>query len=81
MLALPGHGLGKLHHGVNRIQQTTVPVVLEDAPTAFDGVVLAVIWRIICQTYIQMLLVDELDHAMHEMHELGASAMVFWSVI
>ena len=36
------------------------------------------IGRIICQSYVQMILVDELDHAMHE---LGASAVVFWSVI
>lgn len=40
-LAVPGHGAGTLEHRVNRVEQGPVPMVVYDAPTAFDRVVLA----------------------------------------
>ncbi len=42
-LALAGHGLSKLDDRLHRVEHVPIPVLLQDAPTAFDGIVFAVI--------------------------------------
>jgi hypothetical protein len=43
MVTLPGHGLGKLDNGIDRIEQGTIPMVFKGAPTAFNGVLFPVL--------------------------------------
>ena len=78
MLAVPGHGRGKLDYGINRVKQRSVPMVLQNAPTALNRIILAVIRWVIGQAHGESRLLHEVDHALHE---LGASAMVLWSII
>ncbi len=52
--------------------------MFEDAPAAFDGIVRAVIGRILYQAYCQAVLAHEVHEALHK---LGASAMVFRAII
>ena len=43
MFLFPGHGLGVANDSFDGVEQGSVPMMLENAPTAFHGVVLAVI--------------------------------------
>ena len=53
-------------------------MVLQDAPAAFDRVVLAVVRRLIGETYGDPILLDESDEPLHK---LGAPTMILWPVI
>src|SRR4029434_10511998 len=71
MFAIPGHRPGKLDHGVNRVAAGPIPMVLEDAPTAFDRIILAVVRWIIRETHCHAIL----------LHGLGAATMILWTII
>ena len=78
MVFVPRHGLGKVEDGIERVKQIAMPMLLQYAPKAFNGIVLAVIRRIVNQLERELQLVSELDHAVHE---LRASAMIFGSIV
>src|SRR6266545_1584703 len=78
MDAIPGHTGRKIQDGINRIEQRAVPVVFENAPAAFNGIVLAVVRRVIHQSHYDAILLYELDQTPHK---LGAPTVVFGAVI
>ena len=78
VFATPRHSPGKLEHRVNRVEQGPIPMVLEDAPTTFDRIVLAVIRRIIGQPDCEPILLHEGDEPLHK---LGAPAVIFGAII
>jgi hypothetical protein len=43
MIAFPSHILSKVQYGLNRVQQTAIPVVFHHSPDTFNWIVLAVI--------------------------------------
>ena len=53
-------------------------MIFQNAPAAFDRIVLAMIGRIICQAHRQTIPLREIDHAVHE---LGAPTMVLRPII
>ena len=78
VFAAPCHGLGKLEHRVKRVEQGPVPMVLEDAPTTFDRIVLAMLWRIVRQPDCEMRLLHEGDESLPK---LGAPAVILGAII
>ena len=65
--AMPGHGLCPTQRGLDGGQQSTVPMVFQDAPAAFDRIVLAVVRRIVSQFQRQLISVREFDQSLHEL--------------
>ena len=65
--AAPCHRLGPVQSGLDGLQQRAVLVVCQDAPAAFDQVVLAVIRRVVRQFQRQLMPVRELDQTLHEL--------------
>ncbi len=53
-------------------------MLFENPPTAFNRVVFAVIRWIICETDIDVILLDKFQQTLHE---LGAPTVVLWSII
>ena len=53
-------------------------VVSQDSPAELDGVVLAMGRRVIRETHLQLIRLDELEDPLHE---LSASAMAFWPIV
>ena len=51
----PGHRLGPGEGGLDGVQQRAIPVILQNAPAAFDQVVLAVVRRIVGQLQRQLM--------------------------
>ena len=45
--ACPGHRPGRGQHRLDRVEQGPMPMMFSNAPAAFDGIVLAVIGRVI----------------------------------
>ena len=79
VLPLPGHRLGKLEHGVNRVEQGPVPMVFENAPTAFQqGCLFTVIVRVACEPNRDVIVLHEVDEPLHK---LGAPTMILRVVI
>src|SRR5215510_9510272 len=78
MFAIPGHRPGKLDHGVKRVEAGPIPMVLEDAPTAFERIILAVVRWIRRETHCHAILLHKLHHPLHE---LGAATMILWTII
>src|SRR5215204_4713155 len=78
MDAVPGHTSRKVQHSSNRIEDCTVPVGFENAPAAFDRIVLAVVGRVIHQAHGDAILLYEFDQTPHK---LGAPTVVFGAVI
>lgn len=74
----PSHRARIGQHRFNRIEQSPVPVIFQDALASLNRIVLAVIRRIVGQADMQAVVVDKVDHALHE---LSATAMVFWPII
>src|SRR5262249_58034141 len=78
VLALPGHRLGQLKHGGNRVEPGPIPMVCENAPTAFNGMVCTVIGRVVAQPNRDVIV-------LHEVHEplpnLGAPTLVLGALI
>ena len=65
--AFPGHGSGPVQHGRYVVQQGSIPVIFQQAPTAFDRVVFAVIRRLVNQYDFQTVTVGNLHHRFHEL--------------
>ncbi len=59
MNATPGHGFGKIEHGFDGVEERAIPVLFEHPPDSFDGIVLAVIGRIVSQLDGKVGLVTE----------------------
>lgn len=76
--AAPRHGPGTLEHRVNRVEQGPMPMVREDAPPAFDRIVLAVIRRRVRQPDCERRL--RYDGA-EPRHTLGAPAVMRGAII
>ena len=78
MLLVPRHPLRHFDNGFHRVQYTPPPVVLEGTKAAFDGIVLAMIRRIVQQREIELTLVRE---AYQAMHVLRAATLILWAVV
>src|SRR5690349_23507790 len=78
MRSFPGHALGKLDHGIDCVEYDTIPVILQNAPAAFDWIVFAVIGWIVGQTHRQTAALSKSEHPLHE---LAASAMVLRAIV
>src|SRR4029450_1859348 len=78
VLTVPRHGPGAPEHCLNRVEYGPVPMVLEDAPAAFDRIVLAVIGRVIRQPDRDAILLHKLDQPLHQ---LGSTAVVLRAII
>jgi hypothetical protein len=78
VLAVPRHGPGKLEHSIKRVEQGPIPMVLKDAPTTFDRIVLAVIRRIVRQPACEGRLLPEGDETLHK---LGAPPVILGAII
>jgi len=78
MPPFPRHGGGTLQHGVNRIEQRAVPMVFQDAPAAFNRVVLAMVRGVIGETHGHPILLHNIDDSPHK---LGAAALILRTVI
>ena len=78
VFAAPWHGPGQLEPCVNRVEPGPIPMVLEDAPTTFERIVLAVIGRIVRQPDGELLLLHEGDEPLHT---LGAPVVIVGAII
>ncbi len=78
MFAFPSPGPGILDHGVQRIEQGSIPVWLSNAPTPFDRIVFAVVRRRIGQTDGEVVVLHKLHQALHE---LGAPTVALRTMV
>src|SRR4051812_14514101 len=78
MEATPGHRGSIVQDCLNRIKDRPIPMMFENAPAAFDWIVLAVVWWVIGQPHPEAILVRECNHPLHE---LRTPTMVFRAVI
>ena len=76
--AVVGHGGSITEHGLHGVEQAAAPMLLEHPPTAFDGVVLAQIGRIVGQHELQAGRLSERDESGKK---LGSVTVVFRSVV
>jgi len=77
-VALPGHSLGKMNNRVDGIKEIPIPVVLSGCPAAFNGIICAVIGRILGQIDGELIGLGKL----HEpCHKLSAIALILRSII
>ena len=60
---LPGHPLGPLHHGLCIDQLRPIPLQFHDTPASLDGIIFAVVRRIIQELNRLVYVVGELHHA------------------
>ena len=76
----PSHRASPLQDRVDGVQQGPIPVHLQDTPTAFNGVVLAMVWWIVDQHDFQFIAVSKLHHPFDELRPktrvLGAVVQV-----
>ena len=78
MLTFPRHGTRKRQHRFDGIEEVAVPVRFQNAPAAFNRVVLAVIGRIIRQHQSETRRVNELNKARQK---LRAATVALRSVV
>ena len=78
MLFIPGHRLREVQYGFDGVEQAAIPVILQDTPGPFNGVVLAVIRRIVSELNRHLKLIGEVGKPLHE---LRSAAVVFWAVV
>ena len=78
MDAFPRHTLGPFQHGLDIDQLRPIPVQFQNTPTPFNGIVFAVIGRVIQQMDGFANLVGKLHHAVQK---LCANTTTFWTVI
>ena len=79
--ASPRHCLGPSQNGLDGFQQCAVPVVFQNARTAFDEVILAVIRRVVRQFEHQLVPIGELDQTfMNCVRELAISGPLSRSI-
>ena len=75
---LPGHPLGPLHHGLCIDQLRPIPLQLQDTPAPLDGMIFAVVRRV-----IQQLdgLLNGVGKLYHTMQKLCASATALRTIV
>ena len=78
MDALPGHALGPLQHGLDIDELCAVPMLFENPPTALNGVVFAVVRRIVQELNRAS---DGVGEGHQTCQELGAVPMAFRTVV
>lgn len=78
MDAFPGHGFRPFQHGVDIDQLRAVPMLFQNSPAAFDGIVLAVIRGVVKQLNG---LADGVGKGHEAVKELGAPPMAFWAIV
>jgi hypothetical protein len=64
---LPGHPLGPLHHGLCIDQLRPIPLQFQDTPASLDGIIFAVVRRIIQELNRLVDVVGELHHAIQKL--------------
>src|SRR5262249_35148666 len=67
MQPLPGHPLGPLQHGLGINQLRPIPLQLQDTPAPLDGIIFAVVRRIIQELNRLVNGVGELHHTMQKL--------------
>jgi hypothetical protein len=75
---IPCHRLSKVQYSLDAVEQTAVSVILQNTPDTLNGVVLAVIGRIVSKLNRHLELIDEVSQSFHE---LSAAAVVFWAIV
>lgn len=78
VLSTKGHVLSKAQHRVTRVKQSAIPVLFQHTPDPFNGVVFAVIGRIICQIHRHLKTINE---GSQPLHELRATAVIFRAIV
>ncbi len=78
MCSFPSHGGSILDHSIKRIEQSPVPVLFQNPPTALDRVVFTMIWRIIREADSQVKALGKLHETLHE---LGAPTVTFGAIV
>jgi len=74
----PSHRTSPSQDRIDAIEQGPIPVRLQDALAPFDGVVLAMVWRIVDQHDFQRVVVSKCHHPFHE---LGPKTGVLGAVV
>jgi len=64
---LPGHPLGPLHHGLCIDQLRPIPLQFQETPASLDGIICAVVRRIIQELNRLVDVVGELHHAIQKL--------------
>ena len=78
VFAFPCHRASKCQNGVNAVKQIAVPMLFQSSPTAFNGIVLAVIGRIIRQRKRHAGLANKLYQTRQK---LSAATMTLRSIV
>ena len=78
MFLLPCHGLGVADDSIDGVEQSSVPMILQNAPTTFHGVVLAVVRRIVGKADVDLMLLNEVHHPAQE---LSSSSTVLGAIV
>jgi hypothetical protein len=69
--SLPSHRPSPSQSRLDRVQEGAVPVPFQDAPAPFNGIVFAVIRRIVNQLNCQVMTVCELDQPLDELSAMA----------
>jgi hypothetical protein len=74
----PRHGSGKLKNGVHRIEHRSIPVLLQNAPASLNRVIFAVIWWILGKTDVDLIMLNKIQEAFHE---LSAPTVILRAIV
>jgi hypothetical protein len=78
MNTIVGHILSKMKDSFQSIEQTAVPIIFQNAPNPFNGVVFAMVGWIIGEFDRDLKGIDKISDPLHK---LGSSAMIFWPIV
>ena len=76
--SFPSHRARPLENRVHRVQQRSIPMFFQNAPATFDGVVLAMVRRIVNQHDSQIVAIRKLHHPFDE---LRPQTGIVWTVV
>ena len=76
--SFPSHRARPLYNRVHRVQQRSIPMFFQNAPATFDGVVLAMVRRIVNQHDFQIVAIRKLHHPFDE---LRPKTGIAWTVV
>ena len=69
--SFPGHGFSPFQSSFQGIQKRSAPMVFKNPPTALDGVIFAVIRRIVSQHDFKIMGVSKLGQALHKLSSMA----------
>ena len=78
MNAVPSHTVCPSKHRTDMIEESAIPVLFQDAPTAFNGIIFTMVRGIVKQLDGFTDLVGKSHHALEK---LGSDPTTFWPVI